>query len=153
GETDDVTQVLSDLDPELEGGAEEEEDGEAAPKGRKKLDKSGMVETFGKLIEEGSIIPFDDDKPLEEYSVNDWKDLIKANFEERERAIKESTPKEFFESLPSELQYAAEYVAKGGTDLKGLFKVLSQTEESRNLDPTKPADQELIVRDYLSATM
>jgi hypothetical protein len=145
---DDVNQVISELDQAL---AEEED--ETPAKGRKKVDKSGLVETFSKLIEEGSIIPFDDDKPLEDYSLNDWKELINANFEEREKAVREATPKEFFEALPEELRYAAEYVAKGGTDLKGLFKVLAQTEESRSLDPAKPSDQEMIVRHYLSATM
>jgi hypothetical protein len=148
---DDVNQVISELDPALAGDDDDED--EPAKPGRKKVDKSGLVETFSKLIEEGSIVPFDDDKPLEDYSLNDWKELINANFEERERAIKEATPKEFFEALPEELRYAAEYVAKGGNDLKGLFKVLAQNEDTRSLDPAKPADQEVIVREYLSATM
>lgn len=115
-----------------------DDDDNAAAKskgGRKKVDKSGMVETFSKLFEEGVLVPFEDEKPLEEYSVKDWKELIAANFEEREKALREQTPKEFFESLPQELQYAAEYVAKGGTDIKGLFRALAQTEEVRELDP------------------
>jgi hypothetical protein len=120
--------------------------------GRPKVDKSGMVETFSKLIEEGVLIGFEDEKPMDEYSLKDWKELLQANFEEKERAIKEQTPKEFFEALPEELQYAAQYVANGGNDLKGLFSALAQVEEVRGLDPTDEMDQEQIVRSYLRAT-
>ena len=121
--------------------------------GRKKVDKSGMVEIFSKLIEEKTILPFDgDEKKLEDYSLEDWKELIQENLNERERQIKEQTPKEFFEALPDELKAAAHYVAQGGTDLKGLFKVLSQVEETRSLDPQKEDDQEVIARQYLYAT-
>jgi hypothetical protein len=146
----DVASAFAELDAELEG--DDVDDAEEKKPGRKKIDKSGMVETFSKLIEEGLIVPFEDDKSLEEYSVKDWKELIQANFEEREKALREQTPKEFFESLPQELQYAAEYVAKGGTDMKGLFRALSQTEEVRSLDPRNDEHQELIARQYLQAT-
>lgn len=130
----------------------QDQDDEAPKGGRPKVDKSGMVETFSKLIEEGLLIGFEDDKPMDEYSIKDWKELLQANFEEKERAIKEQTPKEFFESLPEELQYAAQYVANGGNDLKGLFSALAQVEEVRGLDPTDEMDQEQIVRSYLRAT-
>ena len=130
----------------------QDQNDEAPKGGRPKVDKSGMVETFSKLIEEGLLIGFEDDKPMDEYSIKDWKELLQANFEEKERAIKEQTPKEFFESLPEELQYAAQYVANGGNDLKGLFSALAQVEEVRGLDPTDEMDQEQIVRSYLRAT-
>lgn len=143
-------EVLKELTTEVDDLLEQEEE---SPKGgRPKVDKSGMVETFSKLIEEGVLIGFEDDKPMDEYSLKDWKELLQANFEEKERAIKEQTPKEFFEALPEELQYAAEYVANGGTDLKGLFAALAQVEEVRGLDPTDEMDQEQIVRSYLRAT-
>jgi hypothetical protein len=144
-----TAQALAALDSELEAAAEDEEAGKP---GRKRLDKSGLVDTFSKLIEEGMIVPFEDEKPLEEYSIKDWKELLQANFEERERSIREQTPKEFFESLPQELQYAAEYVARGGQDMKGLFQALAQVEEVRNLDVNEPGHQEIIVRQYLQAT-
>ena len=120
--------------------------------GRPKIDKSGLVETMSKLIDEGLIVPFDDEKPMEDYSIKDWKELLEANFQERERQVKQETPKEFFEALPEELQYAAKYVADGGQDLKGLFQALAQVEEVREMDPTDPNDQEYIVRSYLRAT-
>lgn len=143
---EEVEDALSELDEGLE------DDDTAAKAGRKKIDKSGMVETFSKLIEEGVLMGFEDEKPLEEYSMKDWKELIQANLDEKERALREQTPKEFFEALPEELQYAAEYVAKGGKDMKGLFRALSQVEEQRSLDPRIDEHQEIIVRQYLHAT-
>lgn len=143
---EEVDTALSELDGEFD-----ESDDSAKP-GRKKIDKSGMVETFSKLMEEGVLLGFEDDKPLEDYSIKDWKELIQANIEEKERALREQTPKEFFEALPEELQYAAEYVAKGGKDMKGLFRALAQVEEQRSLDPSNDEHQEMIVRQYLHAT-
>lgn len=148
--TQSTEEVLKELTNEVDDLLEQEE--ESTKGGRPKVDKSGMVETFSKLIEEGLLIGFEDDKPMDEYSLKDWKELLQANFEEKERAIREQTPKEFFEALPEELQYAAQYVANGGTDLKGLFGALAQVEEVRGLDPTDEMDQEQIVRSYLRAT-
>ena len=132
--------------------AEEEPVEEEAPKkrGRKKIE--GVADVFTKLIDDEKLIPFDDDKPIEEYSAKDFQELIEANFAERERKLREETPQEFFESLPEELQYAAKYVADGGQDLKGLFSALAQTEQTRSLDPSDERHQEVIVREYLSAT-
>lgn len=129
-----------------------EEDDEKSSGGRPRVDKSGLVETMSKLIEEGLIVPFEDEKPMEEYSVKDWKELLEANFQEREKKVRQETPKEFFESLPEELQYAAKYVADGGQDLKGLFQALAQVEEFREMNPEDSNDQEFIVRSYLRAT-
>lgn len=119
--------------------------------GRPKLDKSGLLETMSKLIEDGLIIPFEDEKSMEDYSVKDWKELLEANFQEREKAIRQQTPQQFFEALPEELQYAAKYVADGGQDLKGLFAALAQVEQVREMDPTDQYDQEFIVRQFMQA--
>jgi len=143
--------VLKDVDPADASLDAEDEEPKKTP-GRAKVAKDGTVELVKKLIDAGKIVPFDDDKPIEEYSLNDFEELLEANFEERENNIRQSTPAEFFESLPEELQVAAKYVADGGQDLKGLFKVLSHVEETFDLDPTEPAHQERIVREYLSAT-
>ena len=138
-------EVISDL-------FDEEGDGPKAAAGRPKVDKSGLVDTFSKLIDEGMIVPFDDEKPLEEYSTKDWKELLQANFEDRENKVKQEVPASFFESLPEELQYAYKYIADGGEDLKGLFRALSHVEEVRQLNPSDEQDQELIARQYLRAT-
>ena len=120
--------------------------------GRKKVDKSGLVDVMSKLIEEEIIIPFDDDKSIEEYSMSDWKELLEANFQERENKVRQETPQQFFESLPEELQYAAKYVADGGQDLKGLFRALAESEEVRDLTVSNESDQEEIIRQYLLNT-
>jgi hypothetical protein len=135
---------------DLTNNDDDDAEGQKKTPGRQKIDKSGLVETFSKLIEKGTIIPFEDEKKLEEYSVKDWEELLEANIQERERQVREQTPKEFFESLPQELQYAAKYVADGGQDLRGLFRALASVEESRSLDPQNDADA--IARHYLMAT-
>lgn len=120
--------------------------------GRKKVDKSGLVDVMSKLIEEDVLIPFDDDKSFDDYSLADWKELLQANFQERESKVREETPQQFFESLPEELQYAAKYVADGGRDLKGLFRALAETEEIRELSIDNESDQQEIIRQYLMST-
>jgi hypothetical protein len=135
---------------ELDGLIAQEED--AGNKGRPKVDKSGLYDLAQKMIEEGSLIPFDDDKSLEDYTTKDFRELFEANFQEREDKVRNDVPKEFFNSLPEELQYAAKYVADGGQDLKGLFRTLAHVEEMRQLDPSDEYDQAEIARQYLYAT-
>lgn len=142
-------QALDEIIPDPS--AEEQEETKTTS-GRPKVDKSGLVDTFSKLIEEGMIVPFDDEKPMEEYSMKDWKELLQANFEDRENKVKQEIPASFFESLPTELQYAYKYIADGGQDLKGLFRALSHVEEVRQLDPDTESDQEQIARQYLRTT-
>lgn len=120
--------------------------------GRPKIDKSGLEELGKKLLEDKIIFPFNDDKPIDKYTVDDWKELLVENFKEKEKEIREEVPVEFFKALPEELQYAAKYVADGGTDLKNLFRSLAAVEEVRALDPAKEGDQVQIVRGYLQAT-
>jgi hypothetical protein len=142
----DVDKVLG-LD-ELE--KEEETETTTTKKGRKRIE--GISDVFSKLIKDEKIIPFDDEKELDEYTPKDWEELIQANLEERTNQVRKETPKQFFESLPQELQIAARYVAEGGQDLKGLFGALSKVEETRELDIKKETDQERIIREYLGAT-
>jgi hypothetical protein len=150
-ETASIDDVIGEVDPD--GDFRKKEEADDKPKsGRPKVDKSGMAELVNKLIEAGKLVPFEDEKPMEDYTLKDYEELIDANFAEIENKVRAETPVEFFESLPEELQYAAKYVADGGQDLKGLFKVLAQAEEVRELDPRSERDQEQIVREYLRAT-
>jgi hypothetical protein len=132
----------------------DEEKAELAKKeaGRPKQSKEVMVAVVNKLIEKGRLIPFEDDKKVEDYTANDLEELIEANFAENERKLKEQTPLEFFDSLPQELQYAAKYVQDGGRNLKALFKTLAQVEENRELDVATPEGQKQIIRSYLTAS-
>jgi hypothetical protein len=157
-EDEDTISAIAELDTALESG-DDDDDLKSKP-GRKKTDKSGLVDFLKKRIEGNEMFAFDDyddtKQSLDEYlgslSEKDVEDLWKANVDNMKNEVAAATPKEFFESLPEELQYAAEYVAKGGQDLKGLFRALAQVEEVRTLDPRQPEHQEMIVRQYLQAS-
>ena len=141
-----VDEVFGDISEEEEVAEEKTKE----TRGRKKI--SGISDVFGKLIKDDKIVPFDDDKALEDYTSKDWEELIEANLEEKARQVRSETPKQFFNSLPQELQIAAKYVADGGKDLKGLFSTLSQVEETKTLNVKTVAGQEKIITEYLSAT-
>ncbi|MEK6265261.1 MAG: hypothetical protein N2B06_10925, partial [Clostridium sp.] len=88
----------------------------------------------------------------EDYSAKDWEELIQANLDEKANEVRRETPKQFFNSLPQELQIAARYVADGGKDLKGLFTTLGQVEETKSIDTKSVSGQERVITEYLSAT-
>ena len=143
-------EVAEDILDSLDNVEDEEETKKEEKRGRKSI--NGISDVFGKLIKDDKIVPFDDDKALEEYSAKDWEELIEANLEEKANQVRRETPKQFFQSLPQELQIAAKYVADGGKDLKGLFSTLSQVEQHKELNIKKAGDQEKIITEYLSAT-
>lgn len=101
------------------------------------------------LIEEGVLFGFDDDD-FEIKSTDELKELIVANKEEWKRQVMEEEYEKDFQALPYEMQYAVEYIKKGGTDMKGLFKALSQTQETLELDPEKNPKE--VTKAYLEAT-
>jgi len=146
------TVTRDEIDEILNEGLEvaEGEEEKSTVKGRKRIE--GMADVFKKMITDEQIIPFDDDKDLDEYSAKDWKELIQANMDERANKVRRETPKQFFDSLPRELQTAAKYVADGGQDLKGLFSALASVEQTRELDLDSEQGQAHIITEYLSAT-
>ena len=143
-----ITETIQELEEMITG----QENSDDKSKSKVKAEKESLLELANKMIEEGTLIAFDDEKELSEYSVKDFRELFEANFKERENNIKKETPKAFFNSLPEELQIAAKYVADGGQDLKGLFRTLAQVEELIDLDVDDLGDQEEITRQYLYAT-
>ena len=60
------------------------EEGDGNNGGRPKLSKDALLDLTSKMIEEGTLIPFEDDKDLDDYSVKDFRELLEANFSERE---------------------------------------------------------------------
>ena len=156
----DANEALDELDTALKTGDEFDDDEPKKKGGRTKTDKSGLVSFLKKRIENNEMFAFDDydetKQSLDDYlgslSEKDVEELWTANVDSIKQDVAANTPKEFFESLPEELQYAAEYVAKGGQDLKGLFRALAHVEEVRELDVRQPEHQEIIVRQYLQAT-
>jgi hypothetical protein len=154
-------EALDELDSVLKTGEDFDEEDEPKKKGgRAKTDKSGLVSFLKKRIENNEMFAFDDydeskqsiDDYLGNLSEKDVEELWTANVDNLKQEVAAKTPREFFESLPNELQYAAEYVAKGGQDLKGLFRALAHVEEVRDLDVREPEHQEMIIRQYLQAT-
>jgi len=143
---EEAADILESLD-EIDEVSEEEK---SSKRGRKSI--SGISDVFSKLIKDDMIVPFDDDKELDDYTAKDWEELIQANLEEKANQVRRETPKQFFASLPQELQVAARYVADGGQDLKGLFSTLAQVEKTKELSIKKEQDQETIIREYLGAT-
>ena len=131
-------------------GLDDDDDDKKETRGRKAI--SGISDVFSKMIKEDKLVPFDDEKAFDDYTAKDWEELIEANLEEKANQVRRETPKQFFASLPDELQIAARYVADGGTDLKGLFSTLAQVEETRDLDIKSERDQEIIIKEYLNAT-
>ena len=106
---EEVEEIIDSLDDETEEDVQKKE-----TRGRKSI--SGISDVFDKLIKAEKIVPFDDEKSLDDYSAKDWEELIDANLEERANQVRRETPKQFFASLPEELQIAARYVADGGTE-------------------------------------
>lgn len=158
---DDKADIKAELEEILdESVVPEFEDTTKSKAGRPKTEKSGLVEFLKKRIESSEMFAFDDydekKQSLDEYlgglAEKDIEELWQANISNMKQEVAAQTPREFFESLPEELQYAAKYVADGGADLKGLFAALAATEQVRELDPTDDNDQEHIVRSYLQAT-
>lgn len=146
-ETAALNEIIQEVEP-----VETKEEKEDASKGRPKVSKDALVESTKELIEEGILVPFDDDKKIEDYTPADFKELYKANIENSKEEIKAQTPKEFFESLPPKLQYAAKYAADGGEDWEGLFRALAEVEQTANLSDELPEDQETIAREFLTVT-
>lgn len=158
-EKDDVKldEVLSELD---EMDQEVEDETSVKKPGRPKSNKSSLVDFIKEQVENEEFFLYDDydeskqtiDEYLNSLSEKELKDLYRENINYIKKEVEEKVPEEFFSSLPPELQYAAKYVADGGTDLKGLFKALSEVEEVKELDPENEEDQETIVRQYLKMT-
>lgn len=110
--------------------------------------------TIQKLIDDNVLFGFEgeDNKKISEYTDEDVKELIKANIEyQTEQGVKEAT-QNMFDSLPPEMQAAFDYVQNGGKDIKGMFKALSETVETRDLDPEKVEDQKKIIREFYTMT-
>jgi len=113
---------------------------------------TGIVSATKSLIDKGLLLPFDDDKKIEEYTTEDFEELIVANFEQMQNNMQTAMPQEFFGNMPEEMQQAYHYIANGGTDLKALFGALASSNEMKELDVTKEEHQKYAIRAYLSAT-
>ena len=140
-----------DLTPEAE--AEAAAEGDDKNKGGR---PTALVTAAKNLIKEGVIKPFLDDKGVEEdmsnYTAEDFQELITANLNNEKTGATEQVASQFFESLPPEMQQAYEYIANGGSDMKGMFNALASSTEMRDLDIKTESGQKQAIRAYLNAT-
>lgn len=162
--TPEIEAVLDSTIPALaESGDNPEPAAESDKKpGRPSTDKSSIVSYLAAKIEANEYgipedEPYDSTKQkLSEYlntlSEEKLHSLLDTNQKALIDEVRAQTPKEFFDSLPEELQYAAAYVAEGGQDMKALFKALSHVEEIKELDPEKDTDHIPILQSYLRAS-
>ncbi len=140
---------------EQPGGTEE---GAPAPEGgedpnKKKAGRpTNLVSITKALIEDKTLIGFDDDKKIEDYNAEDFVELIKTNIAENKRKLDETVRGEFFQALPPQLQQAYTYYAKGGQDLTGMFRALAQSNEVKNVNIESEEGQRYAIRSYLTAT-
>jgi hypothetical protein len=118
------------------------------PVGRPTLSKDALVEATNKLIEKGILQPFDDGKPLTEYTVADFEELIEANLSEKVNKVAQDAPIAVFSQLPEEVQQVITYALNGGKDIKNILKTVAQTQETLDLSLDNEQDQERIVREY-----
>lgn len=116
------------------------------------IKNSSLTESFKSLFEENVLLPFDDEKDISEYSKDELKELIKANFDHKQEELKQNITNEVVNSFPEELKYLVDYFNKGGKDVKGMFKLVADSFENSDLDLESPKDQEFIVRKYLEST-
>jgi hypothetical protein len=113
---------------------------------------AALISATKKLIDKGIIFPFEDDKKLEDYSAEDFEELLEANFENYQNKMGNQVAQQFFQSLPPEMQQAYDYLANGGDDLKGMFSALAASREVYELDIASEAGQKYAIRAYLQAT-
>lgn len=110
-----------------------------------------LSEAVSQLIEDGTLMGFEDED-FSVKSVDDLKELIIANLDNRETLAIQEKFNGLYESMPSEIKQAMEYVSNGGKDLKTMFKKLSAISETKEIDITEKEGQESIIRNYLLKT-
>lgn len=132
---------------------EEEEDSEQPNKGgRPRLTKDAMIEAATRLIDKGVLQPFNDGKPLTDYTVDDFEELIQANIDSQTNEVAQNAPVQLFQQLPEEVQAVIHYALNGGQDIKSVFSQLAKAQETFDLDIKNEEDQEVIARQYLNVT-
>ena len=147
-----TTDPETDPDPDPEANPNDaflEDDKDDKPKGGR---PTILVSATKNLIKKGLLQPFDDDKKIEDYTQEDFEELLEANMTQQKDALNDQLPKQFMEQLPPEMQQAYDYIANGGTDMKGMFQALAQSTETREIDISNITGQKQAIRAYLQAT-
>jgi DNA primase len=113
---------------------------------------SAMLKAADRLVKKGVLQLFDDGKNVNDYTAEDFEELIEANISSHVGYAAENAPVEIFSQLPEEVQAVIHYALNGGHDMKSLFGQLAKTQETFDLNVENEEDQETIARQYLNAT-
>lgn len=141
--------ITDPLHPEYDADADPTNTGGDKNKGGRPTTVTAILK---KLIDKGTILPFDGDDKIEDYKEEDILELLEMNFQNQQEKLEAELPQQFFENLPQEMQQAYQYIANGGTDIKGMFRALAVSAEVQELDVKQESGQKEIIRAYLSAT-
>ena len=141
--------ITDPLHPEYDADADPTNTGGDKNKGGR---PTAVTAILKKLIDKGTILPFDGDDKVEDYKEEDILELLEMNFQNQQEKLEAELPQQFFENLPQEMQQAYQYIANGGTDIKGMFRALAVSAEVQELDVKQESGQKEIIRAYLSAT-
>ena len=99
------------------------------------------------LVDDGYILPFEGDKKIEEYTQDEWVDLIKSNVEEM---VKQSSQDEL-ETMSPETRALLQYERDGGKDIKGMMAAIASAKETYDYDISTPQGQKEVVRAYFKS--
>jgi len=148
---DDLEKIASKLlDDDLEKSDEDDDDDDDSSSVNKGGRPSALITAAKSLIEKGILQPFADDKPIEQYTAEDFEELIQANIENKVSDTAQNAPLELFKQLPDDVQAVVHYALNGGTDVKQVMSQVLKAQETFDLDVKNQEDQELIVRQWLN---
>lgn len=133
-------------DEKIEEVDDPKEESTETPKkaGRKTID---LVTVATQLIEEDILKPFDDESELK--TVDDVKQLIKSNLEDRAQEAQVEWWTKKVSNYSPQIQALLHYAEQGGTDIAPLMSMISQVEETSSLSVETEQDQEYVVRQML----
>lgn len=122
-------------------------------KGRKPTD---LVQLVNQLITEDILFAAEDDKGLvvELKTIEDAKNLIKANLEYKEKQSNENWRDDYKKGFSPQVQAVLHYAEQGAqsaTQIAQLLGAIQQVEEAVELDLETPAGQEQAVRQTLKS--
>lgn len=112
-------------------------------KGRKPAD---IVNVVNQLIEEDVLFGFEGEDIK---TIDDVKELIKANLKYKEDNVFENLWKKKLEGYSPQVQAIIEYAEKGGQDLSSLIGAITEVEKSISLDLETEEGQTEIIRQTL----
>lgn len=98
-----------------------------------------------RLIDNGTLLPLDIDKDIEDYSDEEIEELLIANIQDKTEKAQNSVLEQFISELDDNARKILEYAISGGKDFKSILKAIGELQEVSELED----NPEQIVRAYL----